>query len=202
MGRSNGSEHPGPQLEKFDANAFRSRVRFRDNYKVISKALLDLLSFETVLDLGCANGFLLEDFVIGKKDVKGIELSPEVRDVLPVGLQEKVSIADAVSLGRIGQFDLVCCVEVAEHIQPESSCELIDTIVSNASRWIYFTAASPCQPGHGHINCRQQFFWLNEFHKRGAQLDWDRTEQFLTAINGLKPAEWLVWNSLILRVDR
>jgi SAM-dependent methyltransferase len=183
----------------FDSAAFRHRIRYRDNYQTISASLLEIVEFTSVLDLGCANGFLLEDFIDSGKDVRGVELSPEVRDVLPGRLHEKVMIADAVTLGKIGAFDLVCCVEVAEHVPPESSYGLIDTIVANASKWIYFTAASPCQPGHGHVNCRQQFFWLNEFRKRGVSLDWERTEQFLAAIKGLQPAEWLEWNSLILR---
>jgi hypothetical protein len=143
---------------------------------------------------------LLEDFALAGKEVRGVELSPDVRDFLPTILQDKVSIADAVTLGTVGQFDLVCCVEVAEHVAPESSRGLIDTIVGNASKWIYFTAAAPGQSGHGHINCRQQFFWLNEFRKRSIDLDWEHTDRFLASIRGLQPAVWLEWNSLILRV--
>ena len=191
-----------PVRETFDAAAFRGRMRFRDNYRTISQQLLKVLDFSSVLDLGCANGFLLEDFLVAGKDVVGVELSADVRDVLPAPLQEEVLIADATTLGTIGSFDLVCCVEVAEHVPPENSLGLVETIVCNATKWIYFTAASPCQPGHGHINCRQQFFWLNEFRKRGAIVDWERTEAFLAAIRGLEPAVWLEWNSLILSVEK
>jgi hypothetical protein len=111
----------------------------------------------------------------------------------------KVIVGDAVALGRIGTFDLVCCVEVAEHVPPASSTGLVETICANAGRWIYFTAASPFQPGHGHINCRQQFFWLNQFRKLGVEIDWDMTERFLARIDDLRPAVWLPMNSLVLR---
>ena len=186
--------------QRFDASEYRYRLIYRDNYRTISSALLEMLPFDTVLDLGCANGFLLEDFAVAGKAVRGVELSPDVRDFLPEILQDRVTLDDAVTLGKVGQFDLVCCVEVAEHVPPESSQGLVDTIVANASRWIYFTAASPCQEGTGHINCRQQFFWLNEFRKRGVDLEWEYTDRFLGAIRGLQPAVWLEWNSLILRV--
>jgi SAM-dependent methyltransferase len=185
---------------RFDPIEYEHRLIYRENYRAISAALLNLMQFETVLDLGCANGFLIEDFAIAGKMVRGVELSPCVRDFLPAILQQRVTIADATTLGAVGRFDLVCCVEVAEHVAPDSSLGLLDSIAANASKWIYFTAASPYQEGHGHINCRQQFFWLNEFRKRGIELDWERTEQLLAAIRGLQPAEWLEWNSLILRV--
>lgn len=178
---------------------FRNRERFRDNYRTIASALLRLLPFRTVLDIGCANGFLLEEFLKSGKDVVGVELSKDAVAVLPIALRERVLIRDALTLGKLMEADLVCCVEVAEHVPPESSILLVDTICANASEWVYFTAASPCQDGHGHINCRQQFFWLNEFRKRGFVLDWGRTEALLASISGLSPAVWLEWNSLILR---
>jgi SAM-dependent methyltransferase len=202
FGRARAEALSDDAAKSFSEEHFRKRLRFRENYRTISSALLSILDFNTVLDLGCANGFLLEDFLMGGKLVKGVELSLDVLGVLPSELVDKVQIADAVTLGKIGNFDLVSCVEVAEHIFPEQSGPLLDTIVANAKKWIYFTAASPCQPGHGHINCRQQFYWLNEFRKRGAVLDWERTEELLRSIHGLQPAEWLEWNSLILRIER
>lgn len=185
----------------FTVNAFEARNKYRENYRQIAGALQQLCDFSSVLDLGCANGFLLENFRASGKSIKGFEISEDVIEVLPPNLREVITIGDATKLRRIGEFDLVCCVEVAEHIPPDATEGLLNAITQNASRWIYFTAAPPFQPGHGHINCRQQFYWLNEFRKRGIELDWDRTERFLELIRGIKPAEWLEWNSLILRVN-
>jgi 2-polyprenyl-3-methyl-5-hydroxy-6-metoxy-1,4-benzoquinol methylase len=138
----------------FEETEFRSRERFRPNYVDLCKALTDLIEFRTVLDLGCANGFVLEFLMDRGKDVRGVELSSAVIDLIRSDLRERVTIASATTLGRVGQFDLVTCIEVAEHIPSEESAGLLNTIVLNARRWVYFTAASPYQPGHGHINPR------------------------------------------------
>lgn len=181
----------------FDEAAFRRREVFRPNYATVCGALTNLIPFDTVLDLGCGNGFLLDAMLALGKDARGVELSPEVVPLLPAHLRDRVQIADAVRLGRVGRFDLVACVEVAEHIPADASTTLVDTIAANAGRWVYFTAASPHQPGHGHINCRPQFFWMNEFRKRGFEVDWGRTERLVEAIRNLSHAVWLPLNSLI-----
>jgi cyclopropane fatty-acyl-phospholipid synthase-like methyltransferase len=183
----------------FSNEAFASREQFRSNYSRLCNELTTLLDFSTFLDIGCANGFMLCEMAAKGKVVQGIEIAEAALDAIPSELLGRVMLANASCVGQIGSFDLVSCVEVAEHVMPEETHGLMDTIVNNASKWVYFTAASPFQPGHGHINCRQQFYWLNEFRKRGFDIDWDRTEAFIKSIEDLKPAIWLPLNSLILR---
>jgi hypothetical protein len=62
---------------------------------------------------------------------------------------------------------------------------------------VYFTAASPYQAGHGHINMRPFFFYLNEFEKRGFGLHYEKTDALLTRIKHFESAPWLYNNSLI-----
>ena len=181
----------------FDEVAFRARERFRANYKTICTVLCDLVRFDSVLDIGCANGFLMDPMLTAGKDVLGVELSAAVLPLLSLPLRERVRIGDATRLGKIGDFDLVTCIEVAEHVEPDRSGPLVDVIVSNARRWVYFTAAAPYQAGHGHINCRPPFFWMNEFRKRGFALEWGLTERFVEDLGDLQPAEWLPKNSLL-----
>ncbi len=188
-----------PSSGHFDEMTFRNRERFRENYQELCDALADIIPFSKLLDLGCANGFVLEAMHAKAKEVKGVELSAEVLPLLPPAIAEKVQIASATSLGKIGDFDLVTCIEVAEHVPYEQSPALVETITANSKEWVYFTAASPYQPGHGHINCQQQFYWINLFRKRGFDLDWDRTETLVGRIRELTPAKWLPMNSLVFR---
>ena len=188
-----------PTDGSFDAQAFAKREPIRNNYRTIAASLSGLLPFQTVLDLGCGNGFLLEPLADHGKEVTGVELSPAAREMIRDDLRERVTTGDATSFDAGRRFDLVACVEVAEHIEPGLSDDLIGTIARHSANWVYFTAASPHQPGHGHINCHQQFYWLSRFRRHGIELDWDATEAFLASIEGLSPAKWLVENSLILR---
>lgn len=184
----------------YGARHFRRRQELRGDYGVLAEALLDRLDFDSVLDVGCANGFLLERFAAAGREIAGIELSPEVAEVLPL------EVAPAVAVGDFGEvprhfpqrFDLVCCVEVAEHIDPARSRELVTVVTGAARRWIYFTAAPPGQSGRGHINCRPHEEWLGWFAEEGWRVAGDETDVLRAALEHLTRAHWLQGNSFIL----
>ncbi len=175
---------------------FLDRERYRPDYRALAAELMRAVEFESVLDVGCANGFLLSEFLAAGRRVRGIELSPAVSEVLPAELLEAVRIGDFTAAG--GVWDLVCCVEVAEHIPPERSEELVATLVRCARRAIYFTAAPPGQAGRGHINCREHAEWLAWFDGLGWVRDPGRTADLRAALSGLESAPWLATNSILL----
>jgi len=193
------AEIPTTESGQFDRASFENREPFRVNYVTICDGLINLLDFETVLDLGCGNGFLLQPMVERGKLVLGVEKSADAVALVSPDLRDRILVGGVEEFKSDSAYDLVACVEVAEHIDPALSERLVDVIVKHANRWIYFTAASPYQVGHGHINCRSQFFWMNLFRERGVHVDWVRTDRFLNSINGLHPAIWLTHNSLIFR---
>lgn len=179
----------------FTAATFEQRERFRGDYQRVAAALLELLPFASALDVGCANGFLLDAFLDAGKRVRGIELSPAVAEVLAPRLRELVDVGDFSLAG--GRWDLVCCVEVAEHIPPERSRELVAKLASLAVSWIYFTAAPTGQTGRGHINCRSHLEWLDWFALEGWMLD-PRSHALRQRLRQLEHVPWLVSNSALL----
>jgi SAM-dependent methyltransferase len=189
----------GDGVDEFDANEFRKREPFRGEYQIVSDALVSLLDFHSALDIGCGNGFLLEPLVRAGKDVHGVELSGAVVGLLSEDLRSRVRIGDATTMGKLGEFDLVACVEVAEHLPPERTDALLDVVTANSKSWLYFTAASPYQPGHGHINLRPIFFYLNALKRRGFDLDYGATDAMLEKLSVLTKAPWLHYNSLVFR---
>ncbi|MBI4916470.1 MAG: methyltransferase domain-containing protein [Acidobacteria bacterium] len=183
--------------KRFGEEHFRSRERFRPDYGRLATSLLARLDFDSVLDIGCANGFLLEAFQAAGKRVAGVELSPAAVAVLPASLRPHIAIGDFTAAS--GRWDLVSCVEVAEHIEPSRSTDLVDTVAGAAARHVYFTAAPPGQSGRGHVNCREHAEWLDWFAVRGWVLDGERTESLRADLEGLELAVWLRGNSMILR---
>jgi hypothetical protein len=97
-----------------------------------------------------------------------------------------------------GEWDLVCCVEVAEHIPPERSHDLVATATGLARNWIYFTAALPGQSGRGHVNCRPHEDWLTWFADAGWLQHDILTHRLREELEGLESAPWLRGNSFIL----
>ena len=183
-------------LARYRARHFRRRERFRKDYGILADSLMRRLDFGTVLDIGCANGFLLSSFVAAGKRVGGIELSRSALQVLPPEVAPLVTIGD-FSVAT-GEWDLVCCVEMAEHVAPGRSEELVTTVARVARKQIYFTAAPPGQSGRGHVNCREHDEWLRWFRASGWALQEVQTKGLKNDLKDLTEAAWLRQNSMIL----
>ncbi len=181
----------------FSSRHFRRREEFRSDYSILATSLLEHLAFDSAIDIGCGNGFLLSEFQKTGKRIAGLELSPAVKKFLPAELTGVVKIADFCEVR--GSWDLACCVEVAEHIEPARSLELVDTLTSVARRWIYFTAAPPGQSGHGHINCRPHEEWLAWFEDNGWGIADTATAKLREDLGALRRATWLRENGFILQ---
>jgi SAM-dependent methyltransferase len=178
---------------------FAKREKYRPDYDILAEALIDIFDFDSVLDIGSANGFLLEKFHEAGKKIKGIELSIEARDYMSDVVKLNTVIGDVTEINPTIKFDLVSCVEVAEHIPEEKANELVEAINENAKNYIYFTAASPFQESRGHINCQPTFYWLNKFWKHDIYIDYRLTEILIEKLKDLKLCYWIPMNSLILK---
>ncbi len=183
--------------EKYSEEDFRSRERYRSDYQILARCLLRELPFESVLDVGCANGFLLEALLGAGKTVHGLEVSPAVVAVLPPALAGRVQVGDFREAS--GTYDLVCCVEVAEHIPRRRSAELVDRLIHVASDWIFFTAAPPGQGGHGHLNCRPRSDWVEIFERQGWREAVATTAAMKQCLRQLELAHWLGSNAIVFR---
>jgi len=177
----------------------RRRERFRPDYDLVADFLLERLAFESAIDVGCGNGFLLERFHDAGKSIAGVDLSPDVPHLLGKRLNGAIRVADFGA--AVGSFDLACCVEVAEHIAPDRSLSLVETLTRVARSWIYFSAAPEGQAGRGHINCRPHSDWLDWFEVRGWHLEAERTEEMREHLTQLELAPWLRGNSFLFKAN-
>lgn len=122
---------------------------------------------ESVADLGCGRGAWLatcRDLGVrrtvgfdGDWNSQGDMLDRNI-EFHPVNLEMELLLTDT--------FDLAISLEVAEHLQPESSDTFVESLAS-LSGAILFGAAFTGQPGANHINTRPHSFWAEKFFERG-----------------------------------
>lgn len=102
-------------------------------------------------------------------------------------------------------FDLITCLEVAEHLPLDAHRTLIDTIArhlrpmpnyEDQSGLLIFSAAPPGQAGEHHIGCRAAREWRGMFHERGISYREDLTRQLahLIAFVSGPASHWLAAN--------
>ncbi len=121
--------------------------------------------FEKSLDLGAGDGC----YSYALREVGTMAYAVEVTDEAAEFTPEEVWLVvwDLRKPLRLEEtYDLVLCVEVAEHLPPESADTLCDTIARHASGLVVFTAAPPGQGGFGHVNLQTHEYWIEKLQAR------------------------------------
>lgn len=154
----------------------------------------------SVLDVGCGRGAWLEVWqTLGVRDVAGVDGDYVARAqlLIPPAMFLPADLRQGFDLGR--RFDLVQCLEVAEHIPAAFTPRLLDSLTRH-SPVIFFSAAPPGQGGHDHVNERSYEYWRREFAARSYRaLDFVRPR-----IRGdARVAPWYRYNALLfVHADR
>jgi hypothetical protein len=150
---------------------------------------------KSYLDLGAGDGWMVRAArMAGCKPSIGIDVS-----AVSAKLAKKWAKLLVWDLGQPlelrSHFELVSCIEVAEHMAPEAADVLVDNIAKHARKWVVFTAAPPGQGGDGHINCQPAEYWKQLFLDRGMTFEPLLTEQLQYAWKHCTgPMFWLPQN--------
>lgn len=144
-----------------------------------------------LLDLGASLGFGLAILRAGGYDGIGIEGSPCGADVNPFLYQHDLR----QPLPDFFKADIVTCIEVAEHIEPEFADQFVANCVAPSPRLIAVTTATPGQGGEHHVNEQPFSYWQPKFEKHGYRRRVD-LEVRMTEVAG-NPAHWYPKNLMV-----
>ena len=128
--------------------------------RVIVPMLAELTHPSSVLDVGCGVGGWVGTWLDSGADAIGVDGDYVPRDQLCIPADRFINhdLSTPLDLGR--RFDLVTCLEVAEHLPQEDAQTIVDSLCQHADV-IAFSAAVPGQGGTGHVNERWPTFWAN-----------------------------------------
>jgi SAM-dependent methyltransferase len=137
---------------------------------IIWSILDGLLSIDSVLDLGCGIGVWMEAALSKRgRQVVGIDLEAfdQSELVVPPAAIINAALDQRIDLHR--QFDLVLCLETAEHIQADGAATLVSNCVRHSNA-VLFSAAIPGQGGLHHVNERPPEYWQDLFDQAGYEV--------------------------------
>ncbi|MBY0432239.1 MAG: class I SAM-dependent methyltransferase, partial [Rhodospirillales bacterium] len=135
----------------------------RRSAAVMVPLLRGQLAVRSVLDVGCGHGVWLAAWSeAGLAEIFGVDgeyVDPATLLVPPAAFLA-ADLAQGFRLGRC--FDLVQCLEVAEHLPCEAADRLVESLVAHGDL-ILFSAATPGQGGEHHVNEQPLDYWRNKF---------------------------------------
>jgi SAM-dependent methyltransferase len=184
----------------YDRAFFDMHIAWKQEYDAIASLLARKLEFSSVLDLGCGNGFIIAKLAEMGKEVIGVDGSSQVLEAIPPELAGRILISDLRMPVRIGRYDLVICTEVAEHLDQCHAETLVENVSENSAGQIFFTAATPGQGGHHHVNEQPHENWIKMFAARSCLLDHAATVALRDELSAVaKTTWWFAKNAMIFR---
>ncbi len=160
--------------------------------------VLELFRPHSVVDVGCGVGTWLAAFAAqGITDIQGVDGDYVDRGHLQIA-QDKFIAQDLTEPIRLGRcFDLVLCLEVAEHLDQAHAAAFIDSLVNLGPR-VLFSAAIPYQGGTHHVNEQWPEYWARLF----ATHNYVAIDYFRPKIWHDDAVDWWYAQNLLLYVDR
>lgn len=119
---------------------------------------------ETMLDIGCGKGHLVKVASALGVDCNGVDISISDYDG-----DSLISHCDLTEPIAFDAYDMVLCLEVAEHIEQKYAPVIVQSISTSLghSSTLLFSAATVGQGGFGHVNEQPNDYWTNLFHGQG-----------------------------------
>lgn len=147
-------------------------------YPWMWKWLTESCGIESVIDLGCGEGYTTKFFLDLGLEAIGVEgCSKAVVDTVAPGFVDLHDFVSGPYCNRSVRWDLAWCCEVVEHIEEQYLDNLLLTIKNANCKWVAMTHALPGQGGHHHVNCQPKEYWVDQLSSIGYNVDEDITKK-------------------------
>ncbi len=154
----------------------------------------------SVLDAGCAMGFLVEELRKRGVDAAGIDVSEYAISQVHESVAEHCRVASlSEPLGR--RYDLITCIEVLEHIPPTESDQAIESLCNATDRLLI--SSTPGDFGEPtHLNVLPPEGWSAKLAEQGFFRELDRDLSYISPWAALYSRQDAAPAEIVRRYDR
>ncbi len=151
--------------EKNGGGNYTNKGQWIPFFDMVAENIIENFQPKTVLDAGCACGYLVETLRKRGVEAYGIDVSEyavgmateEIRPYLNVQ-----SVTERLTEKFPQKFDLVITIEVLEHLFPEDGARAIRLLCSYADT-VIFTSTPTDIEDKTHVNVQQKEYWAKLF---------------------------------------
>ena len=183
----------------YTSSFFRDQQRgSAESAKGVLPLIIAAINPNSAIDVGCGIGTWLAVLAErGVADIWGIDGDYVDRTLLQIPQERFLPHDLTLPIDLKRRFDLVLCLEVAEHLAAESAPTLIDSLVRLGSV-ILFSAAIPFQGGISHVNEQWPEYWAHHFSRKNyVPVDYIRRQIWHS-----RDVPWFYAQNILLFVER
>ena len=177
---SNPSTHPeavvagSPVSSDYDRRYYESGLgppyeesepHWRNFFGQVADGIVSQLAPRTVLDAGCATGFLVGALAERGVDSAGVDISEYAVSAAVRGAEGRLRVGSLTEPLK-DRWDLIVCIEVLEHMQSLDIQRAIDNICNSTDR-VLFSSTPHDFEEPSHLNVRPVATWVSWFAQRG-----------------------------------
>src|ERR1700677_649330 len=156
----------------------RDQPTWQNHFRTLAQTLIERYRPRTTLDVGCAKGFLVEHLRDGGVQAFGLDVSPDAISQVREDIRPHCHVASGAR-SMTGQFDLITCIEVAEHM-PEPDARAMIMEMCRHSDQIIFSSPPSDFKEPTHINLHPAGYWIELFRQQGFFPDRNFEPGFIT----------------------
>lgn len=152
---------------------YTDQKRWMPFFEMIADKIIEIFNPKTVLDAGCACGYLVSALRDRGVEAYGMDISEYAinnarEDIKPyLNVQ---SITEKLPKNFPEKFDLVVTIEVLEHLFPEDGRKAIELLCSYSDT-VIFTSTPTDIEDKTHVNVQQREYWAKIFAEQSFYRD-------------------------------
>lgn len=145
----------------------------------IAEQIMRQIAPRTVLDVGCAMGFLVEGLRARNIQAFGVDVSEYAIHHVHNSVAEFCTLGSATEpFART--YDLIVCIEVLEHLAPRDAERAVENLCRHSDDILFSSTPSDFREP-SHINVQPPAYWVELFARQGFYHDLDFDASFITA---------------------
>jgi len=157
---------------------YEENEHWRNFFGAVADAIVTQLNPTTVLDAGCAKGFLVAALRERGVDAVGFDLSEVAVEGAPEAAKGHVRVGSLTEPIE-GRYDLITCIEVIEHLDPADAARAVANL-SGASDRVLLSSTPADRDEPTHVNIQPPERWSQLFAGNGMFRDFRHDPGYLS----------------------
>lgn len=190
-------------VEKFNEDLYNDqqfKFRPRKIYQAYAQLIWEIFKPKSLMDLGCANGYVLDYLQAKGVRIKGLEPAKAAYKYMPKRIKARVLKLDLRNQLNLEQHEVVNFTEVAEHIDKKYESTMLKNAVNSVNQYLIISWSDEIYQDKPteHVNPRPPVYVKKKLKQLGLYFEPELTQILKQRLNRPVFKDWQHWAKNVL----